>query len=38
MQQVASIGGGKHYHAATGDQLIAIFEEIANNLPTILTK
>ena len=38
MQQVASIGGGKHYHAATGDQLISIFEEIANNLPTILTE
>ncbi|QDT09856.1 vWA domain-containing protein [Planctomycetes bacterium K23_9] len=38
MQQVAAIGGGKHYHAADGDQLIAIFEEIANNLPTILTK
>ncbi len=38
MQQVASAGGGKHYHAATGDQLVAIFEEIANNLPTILTK
>jgi hypothetical protein len=38
MQEVATIGGGKHYHAANGDQLIAIFEEIANNLPTILTK
>lgn len=38
MQQVASIGGGKHYHAANGDQLISIFEEIANNLPTILTE
>ena len=38
MQQVAGIGGGKHYHAATGDELVAIFEEIANNLPTILTK
>lgn len=38
MQQVASIGGGKHYHAATGAELVAIFEEIANNLPTILTK
>lgn len=38
MQQVAGIGGGKHYHAANGDQLVTIFEEIANNLPTILTK
>lgn len=38
MQDVADIGGGKHYHAATGAELVAIFEEIANNLPTILTK
>ncbi|TWU05640.1 von Willebrand factor type A domain protein [Stieleria varia] len=38
MQQVAAIGGGKHYHAADGDQLVSIFEEIANNLPTILTE
>ena len=38
MREVATIGGGKHYHADNGDQLIAIFEEIANNLPTILTK
>lgn len=38
MQQVATIGGGKHYHAANGEELVAIFEEIANNLPTILTQ
>ncbi len=38
MQDVAAAGGGKHYHAANGQQLVAIFEEIANNLPTILTK
>lgn len=38
MQTVATIGGGRHYHAETGAQLVAIFEEIANNLPTILTK
>lgn len=38
MQEVAAIGGGKHYHAATGEDLIRIFEEIANNLPTILTE
>lgn len=38
MQTVATIGGGKHYHAASGAELVAIFEEIANNLPTILTK
>jgi len=38
MQAVAAAGGGRHYHAATGAQLTEIFEEIANNLPTILTK
>ena len=38
MQEVAEIGGGRHYHADTGEELIEIFEEIANNLPTILTK
>jgi Flp pilus assembly protein TadG len=38
MREVAAIGGGKHYHAATGQDLIRIFAEIANNLPTILTK
>lgn len=38
MQAVASIGGGRHYHADTGEELIEIFEEIANNLPTILTQ
>lgn len=38
MQNVASIGGGNHYHAATGAELVAIFQEIANNLPTILTE
>ena len=38
MQEVARAGGGKHYHANEGDELIAIFEEIANNLPTILTQ
>ncbi|OYP34070.1 hypothetical protein CGZ80_16695 [Rhodopirellula sp. MGV] len=38
MREVAAIGGGKHYHAATGADLVQIFEEIANNLPTILTE
>jgi hypothetical protein len=38
MQTVAAIGGGRHYHAASGAELISVFEEIANNLPTILTK
>ena len=38
MADVAAIGGGKHYHADNGDELVQIFEEIANNLPTIVTK
>ena len=38
MGQVANAGGGKHYHASNGSELISIFEEIANNLPTILTQ
>ena len=38
MQSVARQGNGKHYHANDGQQLIEIFEEIANNLPTILTE
>ncbi len=37
MRAVAEIGGGKHYHGNVGDDLVVIFEEIANNLPTILT-
>ena len=38
MAEVAEIGGGEHYHANTGRELQAIFEEIANNLPTIMTQ
>ncbi|MCM2372430.1 vWA domain-containing protein [Aporhodopirellula aestuarii] len=38
MQEVARIGAGKHYHASSGSELVSAFEEIANNLPTILTK
>lgn len=37
MREVAEIGGGSHYHADSGAQLISVFEEIANNLPTIIT-
>lgn len=36
MQAVATIGGGQHYHADNGEELQDIFEEIANNLPTIV--
>lgn len=38
MRQVAQIGGGEHYHAATGQELQEVFEEIANNLPTLITQ
>ncbi|MDB4534809.1 VWA domain-containing protein, partial [Vicingaceae bacterium] len=38
MAEVAAVGGGKHYHADNVDELIDIFEEIANNLPTVITK
>ncbi|QDT06668.1 von Willebrand factor type A domain protein [Rubripirellula lacrimiformis] len=38
MKRVANKGGGKHYHASSGAELVAIFEEIANNLPTIITE
>ena len=37
MKQVADIGGGQHYHANSGDELVEVFQEIANNLPTIIT-
>ena len=37
MQQVATTGAGKHYHAATGSDLVAVFQEIARSLPTLLT-
>jgi Ca-activated chloride channel family protein len=38
MKAVAEAGHGRHYHADDGSALVAIFEEIANNLPTILTE
>ena len=38
MQSVAEAGNGRHYHDDDGTRLVAIFEEIANNLPTILTE
>jgi Ca-activated chloride channel homolog len=38
MQQVAAAGGGKHFHSNDTVGLVQIFEEIANNLPTILTE
>lgn len=38
MGDVAEFGKGKHYHTNSGTGLSTIFEEIANNLPTILTQ
>lgn len=38
MAEVASRGGGKHFHANETSELVAIFEEIANNLPTLITE
>ncbi len=38
MSSVAGFGKGRHYHTDSGGELSRIFEEIANNLPTILTE
>lgn len=37
MQQVATIGGGKHFHATNGTELTDAFKAIAERLPTLLT-
>jgi len=37
MQNVADVGGGRYYHANNGEDLVTIFREIANNLPTLIT-
>ncbi len=38
MESVATIGGGKHYHAINASQLQAAFNEIAGSLPTLITR
>lgn len=38
MQQVADEGGGSHWHADDQGSLIEVFEDVANNLPTLLTE
>ena len=38
MKEVATSGRGRHYHSDDGASLVSDFEEIANNLPTILTE
>ena len=37
MKKIATITGGRHYHASSGDELIATFEELARILPATLT-
>ncbi len=38
MNQVATAGGGKHFHASSGAELVTVFEEIAKDLPVLSTK
>lgn len=38
MQQVAAIGGGRHWHADDEASLMNVFREVARNLPTLLTR
>ncbi|MDB2685957.1 VWA domain-containing protein [Mariniblastus sp.] len=37
MEQIAEIGSGKHYHASTTDELVAVFEELAGTFRTLIT-
>jgi hypothetical protein len=38
MMETAREGGGKHFHATSGADLVAVFEEIAHSLPTLITQ
>ncbi len=38
MAEVAAIGGGTHYHAVDGDELIEVFREIARSFSTVITE
>ena len=38
MEAIAAAGGGRNFHDNDGSNLVPIFEEIANTLPTILTE
>jgi len=38
MQEVATIGGGRYFHADNGAQLRQVFTEIALTLSTIITE
>ncbi len=37
MAEVAQIGGGRHFHANGGTELVEAFEEIFRSLPTLIT-
>jgi uncharacterized protein YegL len=38
MEEVAAIGGGRHFHALTGPELEEVYREIALTLSTMMTK
>lgn len=38
MKRVAANGGGQHWHADDTASLASVFREVANNLPTLITK
>lgn len=38
MREVAAVGGGSHWHADDEASLLQVFEDVANNLPTLLTE
>ena len=38
MEAIATAGGGRNFHDNDGSNLVPIFQEIANTLPTILTE
>jgi Ca-activated chloride channel family protein len=38
MQQVAETAFGEHFHATTGEDLALVFQEIARQIPTLLTQ
>ena len=37
MEQIADLGGGKHFHASSTLELIAVFEELAGSFRTLIT-
>jgi hypothetical protein len=38
MKNVASVGGGQHFHASTGASLKTVLLDIVRMLPTVLTE